>query len=361
MRLAAIYFPLLADEVAPCYESIANEAILKSVKDREKREASAPHQGLSKEIARFREYTAAILISLIASLSLEDFSGSKHATRLDLSSAYDLEEGCRLADGPFSSTVKYNEAVQLLATIHAAQYFADINRGSQPEVVGWRRGIHCVIPNLLLDMKPTAKSITLACRDIFYANIRVHEDGYIKSATLGSFIPDAIHLEDQTVLGADLAVMDISQHPRLGQAQTTPPNTLLYLGLERPLNYNEPDICFVGRVDGTVIGTVSVLDVLQGIARSLSQPQECHHGEISVGVINVKTSTWINKKRNIPVGSVEAPVLLAVKDDPSWALFAMGQSSYYQSCIVLRCVSCALHTAAKNNWNGESVVLIGYS
>lgn len=105
------------------------------------------------------------------------------------------------------------------------------------------------------------------------------------------------HLEDRTVLGADLSVMEMSQHPWVGPAQTNPPNRLLYLGLERPLHYNDPDICFVGRVDGNVIGSVSVLDVLCGIARNFSQPQECCHDEISIDVVNTHRSTWINKKK----------------------------------------------------------------
>ena len=152
----------------------------------------------------------------------------------------------------------------------------------------------------------------------------------------------------------------MSQHPWVGPAQTNPPNRRLYLGLERPLHYNDPDICFVGRVDGNVIGSVSVLDVLCGIARNFSQPQECCHDEISIDVVNTHTSTWINKKSSIPVGTVEIPVLLAVKDDPSWALFVIGQSVKHQSCIVLGCVSCALCIATRYKGAHDGVVLVGY-
>ncbi|KFY84999.1 hypothetical protein V500_08798 [Pseudogymnoascus sp. VKM F-4518 (FW-2643)] len=371
MRLAAIHFPLLADQVAPCYERIATSTILKSAKDQEERNASAHKKGLSQGIVRFREYTAAILISLIASLSRDDFCNFKHVTRLNLGFSSDLDDGCRFADGCFSSSVKFTEAAQLLASIHAARIFefpepesynieSDSYKVGAYKIVGWRHGIHCVLPNLLLDMKPSAESITLACRDVFYANVRFHEDGSIKSSSSPFMKSESIHLEDQTVLGADLSVMEISQHPWVGPAQTNPPNRLLYLGLERPLHYNDPDICFVGRVDGNVIGSVSVLDVLCGIARNFSHPQECCHDEISIDVVNIQTSTWINKKSSIPVGTVEIPALLAVKDDPSWALFVIGQSVKHQSCIVLGCVSCALYIATRYKGAHDGVVLVGY-
>lgn len=77
-------------------------------------------------------------------------------------------------------------------------------------------------------------------------------------------------------------------------------------------------------------------------------------------VVNVQTSTWIDKKGSIPVGSVQTPALLSVKDDPSWALFAMGQSLYHRSCIVLRCVSCAHQAAVHHKGTGDGTVLIGY-
>ena len=77
-------------------------------------------------------------------------------------------------------------------------------------------------------------------------------------------------------------------------------------------------------------------------------------------VVNVQTSTWIDKKGSIPVGSVQTPALLSVKDDPSWALFAMGQSLYHHSCIVLRCVSCAHQVAIHHKGTGDGTVLIGY-
>ncbi|KFY29811.1 hypothetical protein V494_08468 [Pseudogymnoascus sp. VKM F-4513 (FW-928)] len=357
-RLAAIYFPLLGDKIAQCYERIATNGILKSVLDRKKREAFTSERGLDEAIVRFRECTAAILISLIASLSRDDFRNFKHSTTLDLSSPGNLDEGCRIADRSFSSSMKFNEAVQLLATIHAARDF-EFNDIDTYKIVGWRYGIYCVIPNLLLDMRPTAESITLACRDVFYANVRVHDDGAIKSGVSKDNMPDTILLEDMMVSGAELSAMEISQHPWVGQAQTAPPDRPLYLGLERPLHYSEPDICFVGRVNGAVVGAVSVLDVLRGIARSLLQDQECHH-EAAMVVVNVPASTWIDKKGCIPVGSKETPALLAVRDDPSWALFAIGQSFYNQSCIVLRCNSCALRAASEYEWAEENVVLIGY-
>ncbi|KAL5347239.1 hypothetical protein ACLOAV_007548 [Pseudogymnoascus australis] len=358
-RLAAIYFPLLTEHVAPCYESIATSTILQSVKDREQRDASGPDEQVTQDIVLFREYTASILISLIASLSRDDFRNFKHAIRLDLSHVDDLERACRFVDRSFSSSIEFNEAVRLLATIHAARSF-EFNDEDSSFIVGWRYGIYCVIPNILLDMKPTAESITLACHDVFYANIRVHEDGSIKSATTTIMFSDTTYSEDPTVPGAELPVIEISQHPWVGRAQTTPPNRLLYLALERTLNYNEPDICFVGRVDGTVVGSVSVLDVLKGVAHSLSQPPECsHNGGVAIDVLNVQTSTWINKRRSVPVGTIETPALLAVKDDPSWALFAIGQSARLNSSLVVRCLSCALHaaTATDQKWN---VVLIGY-
>lgn len=221
--------------------------------------------------------------------------------------------------------------------------------------------MYCVLPRLLLDMKPTPESINLACRDVFYANIRAHEDGSIRSATAPVLLADD-DLHERLLMhnGTNIneAIIDSARSPWIGPTRIECPDKPLHLGIERPLHYGAPDICFTGRVDGDVIGIASVKDVLYTIARSLAVPSGCSHDtEPPMTVLNVRTSAWLASKFAKPAGTPTTPTLLSVKGDACWALLAAGQTVQFSGCLVLGCIHCAHALGVAHS---AAAVLVGY-
>jgi hypothetical protein len=365
-RLAGIYLPLLVEHIAPCYRRISTEAILDQVLHSENRTAVAPFDGLTKEVARFRTTTVAIVISLVSCLSSTQFESVRHCTLLDLYSEDWLASACEIINRGFSGSMQVKEAVFLLAAIHAGTEcdFKIISRVGSERIVGWRSGMYCVLPSLLLDMKPSATSVALACKDVFYANVRVHNDGSIHSSATRASLANSDYIDSHSERSDQLSMVEMIQSPWVGPARCGPPNQPLYLNIERPLHYSDPDVCFAGRVDGAVIGTVSVLDVLVAVSRSVAASSDCTHQDTDdvPTVLNVNTTTWVEGGRAKPVGTAEIPAYLAVQDDPAWALFAAGQTAYFQSCIVVGCLRCAKELVARRaaRWQDDCAVLIGY-
>ncbi|QKX54577.1 uncharacterized protein TRUGW13939_01664 [Talaromyces rugulosus] len=338
-RLAGIYFPLLAEHIVPCYNRIASEKILGHVLHSDKRTADGLNDELTEGVARFRSTTAAIVISLVSCLSSTEFKTVRHSTLLELTSEYWLEDICKTVDHGFCSSLNLKDAVYLLAAIHAGgEYEKDWgNLSNSQNVICWRNGMYCVLPSLLLDIEA------------------MH---YFPTAFMASQSHSHQESPDQQ------SVIEMNQSPWIGLAHCSPPNKLLHLSIERPLHYSDPDICFTGRVDGNVVGTTSILDVLVSVSRSVSIPSECDHRDVNdiSNVLNVSASRWIKDGYSRPCGSAGTPAYLAVKEDTAWALFAAGQSSHFHNVIVVRCLICAkelLNERIAQSGN-DGGVLIGF-
>jgi hypothetical protein len=193
------------------------------------------------------------------------------------------------------------DPVYLLAVIHAGgEYERDReNLSDSQRVIGWRNGMYCVLPSLLLEIKPCASSVGLVCKDIWYANVRVHSDGWIRSSVTAAMYSQN-HSQQENP--DQQSVIEITQSPWIGPAHCSPPNKLLYLSIERSLHYGDPDVCFTGRVDGNFVGTTSVPDVLVSVARSVSMPSECDHRDLNniSNVLNVSASQCIKDRYSKP-------------------------------------------------------------
>jgi hypothetical protein len=124
-------------------------------------------------------------------------------------------------------------------------------------------------------MKPSATSLTLARKDVFYANVRVHNDGFIRSSTTAAVLASHDDGDTQPQHLDQQSIVEMIQNPWIAPVRRSAPDKPLYISIERPLHYSDPDVCLAGRVDGSLIGTVSVLDVLFSIARSTTEIPEC--------------------------------------------------------------------------------------
>jgi hypothetical protein len=153
--------------------------------------ADAYDDDLTEGLARFRTTTLAIVIALVATLSDTQFWNIRHCISVDLAQEAWLEEMCATINRTFASSVEYSEIVDLLAAVHVgvdASDSAGVNKEKgvlSRQIIGWRNGRYSVIPSLLLEMKPSMHAVRLACRDSFYANLRVHQDGSIHSSYVG--------------------------------------------------------------------------------------------------------------------------------------------------------------------------------
>jgi hypothetical protein len=215
-------------------------------------------------------------------------------------------------------------------------------------------------------MKPSASSVTLACKDVFYANVRTHNDGSIRDSYSSARWPDLSHLHQNPYTASQQSVTDTLQSVRLwiGPAHVSPPDRPLYLNIEQPVHFRDSDICLAGRLDGNIIGIVSVVNVLASIARSVEVPLKCSHDDTAnaPNVLNINTSAWLEDRNARPAGSAEIPAYLAVHDNPAWALFAAGECANFHHSIVFECLSCAKEAVARrvDLSREEGVVLIGY-
>lgn len=171
---------------------------------------------------------------------------------------------------------------------------ASIHLGKEPDrhekrlyAVGWRQGIYSILPTLLHTLDPTLASIGLACNDSFLANLRAREHGMICS-TVNSFV-----YQDELDLGLPITTDEIIpisfSDPRTGPALRSSPDCPLYLSLERPMHYGGFDLHLVGRVNGSVVGTTCIRNVMKTILLSGERLATSRHMQTS-HVQNVKAS-----------------------------------------------------------------------
>jgi hypothetical protein len=70
-----------------------------------------------------------------------------------------------------------------------------------------------VLPSLSLVIKPTSTSITLACKDVFHANVRVHNDGFIRSPAKAAIVADSSSVGIDAKNSDQQSIMEMIQSP----------------------------------------------------------------------------------------------------------------------------------------------------
>ena len=135
-----------------------------------------------KELARFRAITASIIIAIVSRFAPISFRNAHHTTMLDISSPDWLDIMCKLIDngGSVGFSIPLNPLVEALASVYTAH---DPEKGERtnPRVIAWRNGIYGIVPSVLLNMKVSADRFDLVCIDYFWANVKVREDGSIRT------------------------------------------------------------------------------------------------------------------------------------------------------------------------------------
>ena len=301
--------------------------------------------------------TACIVLGLTSSLVSDTFATVQHATSLQLIDDAWLASTCQNVDRFASGPIALGSAVLQLAAVHAGQYSSVISEDFDRvgDIIGFRKGIFSILPNLLLKMEPTTASIGLTCGDRFFANLATLEKGKIEDASPPRFAwEDKQSFCSEANDGSSLATL---HEPWTGRPHQSPPDRLLYLSLEKPPFQESIKVGFVGRIDGSVVGQTSIRDVLFILIRSSRQQQTCNHDDSQLLVDNVKASRWVKSRIRKPTGSTAAPAYVSVKEDNCWALLLAGESRCLRGVIVNRCVACAVELIQHE---GNPSVLIGY-
>jgi hypothetical protein len=322
-RLASFHFTNSGDHLAHCYSyvGIANErhinAVLLSL-------GTNKGRTLTKEVANFRVLTASILFAVSSLLGGKDFSKLQHVTSIDMSfSAFGwISVALELLDKGLIDSLPLGRAIDIVAGVHAG---AIPVRTSQSDIenysIGYRNGIYAVLPSLLFAMKPVQEALGLRCVDQFYGTIPVHPDGYIRS------IPTA-RLSYDTSTQTPTA-NTYSAQAWIGPLEISPPDVPLHLSIERSAEDIYPNTSLAGRVNGQLVGYVTIQDVVEALAENLEAKsiKSTTHAE-NCNFFNVQPSFWVQKWSNKP--HIQGyPTHVSAGSDPCWAIFLAGQAASF--------------------------------
>ncbi|KAI4232180.1 MAG: hypothetical protein L6R40_007495 [Gallowayella cf. fulva] len=340
-RLASGYFSDCADFLAPCFDRIAKQTYLDSVRG-ESKKIMRPER---KELGRYRALVASIVISIISRFAPKDFENMHHATTMDLSDSHWLSSICTVLDR--NEAFNISTVVTLLAEIHAAHNHDRIEaskehgiESSKRNVVAWRNGIYSVLPSFLLNMTIAADGFHFVCLDHFWANVKVGEDGSVRSSSTPDLQRYEIDIEQHSD-STNMSSLDRLDEPSLGPPNIMAPDCPLYLSLGTPLHHGNPAICFVAWLGGSVAGTVGIEDVMSALLLSRENRQTCPGHDNPMHFINVKASVWARDPYSKPANK-DVPLFVPVSGDHCWAIFIAGQTYGQGGRVVFRCPTCAV-------------------
>lgn len=236
IRLASVYFPALAEFVAPCVNRITNEAYPGLITARRFRGVIKLD---TKELGRFRTITASVVIAIVSRFAPKTFRNVRHATMMDLYDSVWLSTICKTLDQVENPSLA--QVVYLLAELHVAPEHGpelgmstilsnDIRRSY---TIAWRRSIYSVVPSFLFIMELSPESIQFVCSDHFWANVKTWEDGSILSSLGPGCQRYDIDLKQPsgTANSSDLERQGepTSARSTFGPAELSAPDRLLYL------------------------------------------------------------------------------------------------------------------------------------
>ncbi|MCJ1360728.1 MAG: hypothetical protein MMC33_010737 [Icmadophila ericetorum] len=237
-RLASVYFPALAEFVAPCFNRIANETYLSLIRFRD---VIKPDK---KELGRFRAITASIIIAIISRFAPKTFKNVRHATNMNLYDNEWLSDMCKALDQVKNPSL--SQVVCLLAELHVAPddstgsgmttIWSSGNRNSS--TIAWRRSIYSFAPSFLFHMELSPANAQFVCSDQFLANVKTRENGSILS-TMGPGVQRYDIDIDQPFGSTDLLDLERQGDPMsapltLGPPEPSAPDCFLYLTLGTP-------------------------------------------------------------------------------------------------------------------------------
>ncbi|KAH8769190.1 hypothetical protein F5883DRAFT_668924 [Diaporthe sp. PMI_573] len=117
LKLASIFFPLSAENFAPCYESIAVTEVLETVRkhdDHDSHNVARP----PREVVEFLAITLSILLSVAEVLGGPNYQTLRHA--INIKGCYNtIEELCQFLNKGLRSGIAHWQAVMFVAVFHA--------------------------------------------------------------------------------------------------------------------------------------------------------------------------------------------------------------------------------------------------
>src|SRR5204863_9280235 len=131
--------------------------------------------------------------------------------------------------------------------------------------------------------------------------------GSIRSDVTSAVLYRTKIVEAATVNTDSNSAVQHLDHPWLGPVVRAAPDLPLHLSIGTPQHFGGTDLCFTARIEGAVVGTVGVIDVLRTLLLSrpvgVSGQQQCHaHAAPSaLQVLNVKASWWARDRYVKPV------------------------------------------------------------
>lgn len=335
IRIASMYFTLSADILASSYDRIATETLLSCLEQGKYQPLDSVEGSDLDALIWFRIVTASIIIS-IADLLSKDFRTLSHVTQMSLYTSEWLDKVIDRLDKHFVSGLDFHDAVLIVGTVHSATPITmfDKIQTERSSISGFRHGSFAVIPALLASMVPTGDCIGISCLDKFIGNIPVFPDGSIRETTdIGpGWSPPA----DQS--SGKLSWQSLEQ------PKDVPPDSSLYLGIERPILQTEPFTVLAARIGGTITGYSSIKRARWAVAKSLKLSKKClGHSEKQLA-IKLDASLWCLMGQNW-AEQLDGPltkthsIFLPALGSATWALHLAGE--YHRTIISYGCFDCA--------------------
>ena len=332
--LASIYFGTTADFVALCYERIASESCVTTVKEERLSDLNLVR---SADLAWFWIVTASI-IYCIAKALVKDFKSLFHVVKMRLCSQNWLEAMTRRLNHTLRSGVPFYEAAIIVGIIHAgaSTELLELQTVERPSILGVRNGRYAVVPSVLSSMSPTSDGVGIACFDKFIANVPVFSDSSIrgddKNAGLGWSPPDR-------------RAPDTSWQV-LSEPTDAPADISLYIGIERAHHSSVPSTVLCARIGGTVASTINIRRVMWHIVKSLEVSKVCNGHSAQQRAIILKPSVWgiLGQERWERFGSELTKrhhFFLPALGDAAWALYIAGSALPCRVAISHGCFECA--------------------
>ncbi|KAK7915070.1 hypothetical protein PG985_012773 [Apiospora marii] len=221
--LASMHFQLNSNLFQSCYDPIATEKALKTVKSHKDRELDNIYgEEDLKTLSRIRIITASIVICL-AELMVADFEATIHLTRMHLSSSTWIYEACSMLDKGIQSGCDYHDAVAIVGAVHCGRQSIKLP-GDPSSTLGFRYGGFAVLPAILANMRPEEEAIGLTCYDRFIANVPVFPDGSVHETTLKASSPDESTAElspQQQRSAREFELLNLHKLPGISSAMRT--------------------------------------------------------------------------------------------------------------------------------------------
>lgn len=241
IRLASIHFAHLAEHLASLYEDIADEKTLDAVLNMPADAVNAKRKDDSRDrVTRFRATTASILLAITSRLAGRDYETLQHMTSLTMDNFEGISQVAKTVDAALASSISFSLAARLIAVFHCGIDYTTYTR-NYPQTIGWRSGIYTVMPALFFERAPNSRALGFRCKDEFFGNIPVHEEGRIIDIT-----PPGI-MEDEEVTQKLLKSIRRSTTPQIffGLPRKAPPDVPLYLSIERRCNSADSSLCLL--------------------------------------------------------------------------------------------------------------------